>query len=353
MAEPKTVNIKQSELAVMDRAEIDDFEITGRNLDTGVASRMSATEFLYDLNEGVSTACSNLMNAIHNKSTTGQRLDSNLTLGINPDEDQTRSKLLLLRSDGAEESAVFLGVYGPYEQEEHASTHDPTCVNHCGEAIDGTVVGPNVIVNYRETKTGSQETDAFAYLIKDIQPILTRLAALETGSNRYKGDLSATGSSIRVTLGSVTILVRRLDANTLEVRATASVNTPLPLTHRYAGGSLTDAVRITNLVATPAGAVIDTVGVGNIVIADFYTEIDGFGYDITAGSNDNELTQAWVEVKRSNIIQSTQASAAMEETDPFAPIKELGNLLAKYREDGHNSKVQSVQRKVNNRRTKS
>lgn len=261
-----------------------------------------------------------------------QVVNSNITLGVNPDG--TRSGLFLQRENGFHENAVKLGLYGTYEQEEHASEADPTCVNHCGTATDGTVVGDNFIVNYKSEQGGVQKADAVAYILKDIDPILQRLTALEQGSTRIYGDISTTGQAISFSLGSVTFLVRRLDTTTIEIRATSTTEIVVPITHRYAGGSLTDAVRSTPITVGPTGSVIDTVGVGNVVIADFYTRIGDYGYDITAGSEDDALTEAWVEVKRSIVVRSQTRDAVVDPYEDTRLFCEwLSDELNKNKED--------------------
>lgn len=135
--------------------------------------------------------------------------------------------------------------------------------------------------------------------------------SLVSPNYRDYGDLSVIGQGISVTLGDVTFLVRRLDTTTIEIRATSANSTVIPLTHRFSGASLTDAVRSAPITVTPTGTVIDTIPVGSIVIADLFTHIGNYGYDITAGSDDDALTQAWVEVKTSYIRSTTRSTAGV------------------------------------------
>jgi len=101
------------------------------------------------------------------ESATTQVIDSNLTLTKD-------SKLMLQRSNGAHENAISIGIYGTYEQEEIGSEADPTCLNHNAKASDGTVVGKNIIVNYKD-ELGVNQVDAVAYLsdIPTVEPLET------------------------------------------------------------------------------------------------------------------------------------------------------------------------------------
>jgi hypothetical protein len=74
------------------------------------------------------------------------------------------AKLLATRSmDGAQEVLIELGEYGSYEQTEVGSEARPLCLNHNSVGSDGTAVGKNILVNYKNG-SGAQQVDAVAYL---------------------------------------------------------------------------------------------------------------------------------------------------------------------------------------------
>ena len=106
--------------------------------------------------DAIDTIQTNIEGFVKLESPTTQVIDSNLTL-------TESSKLMLQRSNGTHENAISLGVYGTYEQEEIGSETDPTCLNHNAKASDGTVVGKNIIVNYKD-EDGVNKADSVAYL---------------------------------------------------------------------------------------------------------------------------------------------------------------------------------------------
>ncbi|GHV02007.1 hypothetical protein FACS1894211_12710 [Clostridia bacterium] len=90
------------------------------------------------------------------------KLQSPETQVINSDI-AMNGKILGVKQNGAHEAMVFVGKYGTYEQEELGSESDPTCLNHNAKALDGTVVGKNILVNYKD-EIGNAHADAVAYL---------------------------------------------------------------------------------------------------------------------------------------------------------------------------------------------
>jgi acetyltransferase-like isoleucine patch superfamily enzyme len=73
-------------------------------------------------------------------------------------------KILGTRSlDGAQEVLIELGEYGSYEHTEVGSEARPLCLKHNSVGSDGTAVGKNILVNYKNG-SGAQQVDAVAYL---------------------------------------------------------------------------------------------------------------------------------------------------------------------------------------------
>jgi hypothetical protein len=71
-------------------------------------------------------------------------------------------KLLGLRKDNTQANLVSVGEYGTHERIEAGTKSDPLCLNHSARATDGTVVGPHIIVEYKD-EDGDPQTDAVAY----------------------------------------------------------------------------------------------------------------------------------------------------------------------------------------------
>lgn len=263
-------------------------------------------------------------------SDTPQRIDSDLVLPNN-------RFLFLERLDGAHENGLSLGVYPDadfaeqYEQEEAFSMADPTCINHNAVASNGRVVGNNVIVNYRDTD-GVSQADSLAYLsnvasvqsnldtvateveanstsIQGIEAQLAeqaseltdhedRIAYIEEhpGIVEYTGDLSATGSTLRFSIGTLNVLIARQDTTTVTVRLTSPTDIVVPISHRYSGNNTSETLR-ESFTVTAVGVEIASVTVGQFVLAEFWVRYGGLRYHLTAGSDDNALSSAWVEVE--------------------------------------------------------
>lgn len=92
------------------------------------------------------------------------KLVSSTTQLINSDiAIKNGKKILLEKKDLTQANALSVGDYGTYEQIEVGTETDPLCLNHSAKAPDGTVVGKNIIVNYKDT-SGTNQADAIAYL---------------------------------------------------------------------------------------------------------------------------------------------------------------------------------------------
>lgn len=72
-------------------------------------------------------------------------------------------KILLEKKDGSYANGISVGDYGSYEQVEIGTESDPLCLNHSAKAPNGTIIGKNIIVNYKD-ESGVNKTDAVAYI---------------------------------------------------------------------------------------------------------------------------------------------------------------------------------------------
>lgn len=134
-------------------------------------------------------------------------------------------------------------------------------------------------------------------LRNDIATINDRIDDLEANEDYcVYGDLSVTGSSVSVIIQNISFLIRRLNTTELEVRATTTNSAVLNITHRFSGNNTEETLRETFDVG-PTGTVIATVTVGTYVLGELFLRIGNSRYNIIAGSDDDALTQAWVEVK--------------------------------------------------------
>jgi hypothetical protein len=92
------------------------------------------------------------------------KLESNTTQLIKSDIAIANGKKILLeKADGTHANGLSVGDYGSYEQFEVGSETDPLCLNHSAKTPDGTIVGKNIIVNYKN-EAGENHTDAVGYL---------------------------------------------------------------------------------------------------------------------------------------------------------------------------------------------
>lgn len=210
-------------------------------------------------------------------------------------------KILSRRANGA--------TYHLLSEEAYPLTGDPSQTVHYVEIGNREAhFNANTDVDPEHGTHGTMDTPdgkkefAFTADIPDISGLSNRVTALEQANVKRYGDLSETGGAISFTLGNVTFLLRRIDTTTLEVRATSVQDTTLPLSHRYSGANTIESLRETFTVGA-TGTTIGNIGVGTYVLAEFYTRIGNFGYDIVAGSDNNALSLAWVEVKRTIVIE--------------------------------------------------
>ncbi|MDR2019492.1 MAG: hypothetical protein LBQ14_01855 [Treponema sp.] len=99
----------------------------------------------------------------HPSDTTRVALESGITQIVDSDIALANGKKLLgVKKDHAQANLVSVGDYGAYEQIEVGTKSDPLCLNHNARALDGTVVGKNIIVNYKD-EAGENKADAVAY----------------------------------------------------------------------------------------------------------------------------------------------------------------------------------------------
>jgi hypothetical protein len=99
-----------------------------------------------------------------------QIVDSDVALAMG-------KKLLGVKADGSQANLVSIGDYGTYEQIEVSTTSDPLCLNHNAKAPDGTVVGKNILVNYKD-EGGVNQVDTVAYE-SDVQAEKSRAESAE------------------------------------------------------------------------------------------------------------------------------------------------------------------------------
>lgn len=343
--------IKQRDLNLMDRESLDDFEITGRNTDTDAPSRMYAGEFLATLTERVevleeSGGGSFPLSDVH----VGDNIRGMKIIFGGQDKIVYDDNISLVRwttRAGAEYEINYRGtgityeepglVQAIYDEGEGWLMNEieiPDDQDYCvigveissstpvgnwsfADAVLQSAVSIPVRVSKLETR--------YSALENSIDTINYRLSALEQANYRRYGDLSsAAGSGISFTLQDVNIIVRRIDTTTLEIRATAHADMVIPITHSYRGNNTLETIRETFTV-TQAGVVIGTINVGSYVLAEFWTQIGGYGFDIVAGSDDNALTQAWVEVKR-HVVLSDDVLMSSKGINTYANTGKLCEL---------------------------
>lgn len=117
------------------------------------------------------------------------------------------------------------------------------------------------------------------------------------------GDLSVVnGPGVSVTIQGVTFLIRRITTTEIEVRGSSPSQIALSITHKFDGDNTEEAKREPFNIG-PTGTIIATIQVGFYVLAAFYFKLGEFRYNVLAGSDDDELTQAWIEVKPVRIRQ--------------------------------------------------
>jgi hypothetical protein len=91
------------------------------------------------------------------------KLASDITQIIDSDIAMANGKKLLgVKKNESQANLVSVGDYGTYEQIEVGTESDPLCLNHAAKAPDGTVVGKNILVNYKDT-AGANKADTVAY----------------------------------------------------------------------------------------------------------------------------------------------------------------------------------------------
>lgn len=132
-------------------------------------------------------------------------------------------KFLLERPDGRQENAIFVGVYNTYEQEEIASMADPTCINHNAKATDGTVVGKNVLVNYRDEEGVAQDAQ-IAYL-EDLDGKLDKITDTKSSARVYTISPAGAQTTTNVSSSLVASAIAQRDGlGRLQTPAPANVN---------------------------------------------------------------------------------------------------------------------------------
>jgi hypothetical protein len=89
-------------------------------------------------------------------STTTQVVDSNIAI-------KNGKKILLEKKDGTQANGIFANDYGTYEKIEVGTQIDPLTLNHSAKAPDGTTIGKNIQVNYKDVD-GNNKSDAIAYM---------------------------------------------------------------------------------------------------------------------------------------------------------------------------------------------
>lgn len=125
-----------------------------------------------------------------------------------------------------------------------------------------------------------------------------RINALEAEDPvAYEGDLSVVnGPGLGFTIGNINVLISRPTTTEVQVRMSSAVTQTIPFTHRYSGPSTIDDVRGT-INVNPTGVVLDTITVGTYILAEYWMKIGNIRYYITAGSDDDNLQNAWVTIK--------------------------------------------------------
>jgi hypothetical protein len=89
-------------------------------------------------------------------SSTTQLIDSDLAI-------KNGKKILLEKRDLTQANAISMGDYGGYEQLEIGTESDPLCLNHNQLAPDGTNIGKNILVNWKD-ENGTEFNDSVAYM---------------------------------------------------------------------------------------------------------------------------------------------------------------------------------------------
>ena len=101
-------------------------------------------------------------------------LTSATTQVLNSDIAIAKGKHVLgVKANSTHANLISIGDYGTYEQIEVGTETDPLCLNHSELAPDGTNVGKNIIVNYKD-EDGTTQIDAIAY-ISDIADTVTTI----------------------------------------------------------------------------------------------------------------------------------------------------------------------------------
>lgn len=116
------------------------------------------------------------------------------------------------------------------------------------------------------------------------------------GKAVYRGDLSETNSNVQLTLDDILVSASRVDATTISVLLTSPTSTvSIPITRRVSGASTIDTWRQRFNVAT-TGTIIDTITIGTYLMAEYWVTYHDAQYYVVAGSDDNDLSTAWIEI---------------------------------------------------------
>lgn len=268
------ISIKQSDLPEMDKSESSDFEMTGRNTNTGVASRMQFPGIvLTDQQQQM------LFNILNNSVTYDAAGNIVLKYG---------TKLLFEDATGATHHALSMPDYPLTGGDNGEVAHYFEVGNTFSHLNLNSDVDPEHGTHGTvDTPDGKKE---IAYVEDLPQP-----------DRRIYGDLSVVlGDGISFTLDGIRFIIQRIDTTTIEVKATSDNDVTFYATHRYAGNNTSETQRET-FTATPEGTTIASIGVGQYVIAEFWSRINDC-YDLVIGSDDDNLTMAWAEIKTSKIV---------------------------------------------------
>jgi hypothetical protein len=115
-------------------------------------------------------------NYVKLSSPTVQTINSDLALA-------TGKKFFATNSSGAQKELAGVGEYGTYEQTEIGSESNPLCLNHNAVSSDGTVVGNNISVNYKD-EAGDEYDDTLVYT-SDLAPLTVAPTADWVSGSRF------------------------------------------------------------------------------------------------------------------------------------------------------------------------
>ncbi|MCD8176720.1 MAG: hypothetical protein LUE98_04570 [Tannerellaceae bacterium] len=117
----------------------------------------------------------------------------------------------------------------------------------------------------------------------------------------YQGSLVDTGAVVSIAIDNLNIEVTRINATELGAIIRSSEILSIPTTRRATAASSVESWRKV-IESSASGTVFDSITVGTYILVEYWVTYKDKKYYVVAGSDDDELRQAWIEIYEGFIL---------------------------------------------------